>query len=123
MVFIPPSWAGELPAIPDNIPISEFMLNDRYGRNPLRESRDPFTCGITGKSYSGPQVAERVDHLARALAKEFNWAPNKGTEWDKTLAVFSVNTVSLTDKMCDPPRLIISTIRSIRFPCHGPPTS
>ncbi|KAF7587953.1 hypothetical protein BBP40_006492 [Aspergillus hancockii] len=93
MVFTASSSAGELPAIPDNIPVSEFMLNDRYGRNPLRESRDPFTCGLTGKSYSGPQVVERVDHLSRALAKEFNWAPNTGTEWDKTIAVFSVNTI------------------------------
>ncbi|KAB8218721.1 hypothetical protein BDV33DRAFT_192525 [Aspergillus novoparasiticus] len=93
MVFTPHQGAGELPAIPDNIPISEFMLNDQYGRNPLQKSRDPFTCGITGKSYSGAQVAERVDYLARALAKEFNWTPNQGTEWDKTLAVFSVNTI------------------------------
>ncbi|KAE8393086.1 hypothetical protein BDV23DRAFT_180966 [Aspergillus alliaceus] len=93
MGFTPPASAGELPAIPDNIPISEFMLNDHYGRAPLQESRDPFTCGITGKSYSVAQVAERVDYLARALAKEFNWAPNSGTEWDKALAVFSVNTI------------------------------
>ncbi|KNG82891.1 AMP dependent CoA ligase [Aspergillus nomiae NRRL 13137] len=93
MVFTPHKGAGELPAIPDNIPISEFILNNQYGRNPLQQSRDPFTCGITGKSYSGAQVAERVDYLARALAKEFNWTPNKGTEWDKTVAVFSVNTI------------------------------
>ncbi|KAE8356137.1 hypothetical protein BDV28DRAFT_127717 [Aspergillus coremiiformis] len=93
MVFLPPSCAGELPAIPDNIPISEFMLNDHHGRNNLQDSRDPFTCGITGKSYSWPQVAERVEYLARAFAKEFNWAPNKGTEWDKAVTVFSVNTI------------------------------
>ncbi|RHZ52617.1 acyl--CoA ligase [Aspergillus thermomutatus] len=93
MVFLPSAEAGELPPIPDSIPISEFMLNEKYGRHPLGQSRDPYTCGLTGKSYSVPQVAERVDLLARALAKEFNWAPNSGTEWDKTLAIFSLNTI------------------------------
>jgi hypothetical protein len=94
MVFLPPATAGELAPIPDNIPISEFILNEKYGRHPAGQSRDPYTCGLTGKSYSVSQVAERVDLLARALAKEFNWAPNSGTEWDKTLAIFSLNTVS-----------------------------
>ncbi|KAF7175265.1 hypothetical protein CNMCM7691_007305 [Aspergillus felis] len=93
MVFLPPATAGELAPIPDNIPISEFMLNEKYGRHPLGQSRDPYTCGLTGKSYSVPQVAERVDRLSRALAKELNWAPNSGTEWDKTLAIFSLNTI------------------------------
>ncbi|KAF7156093.1 hypothetical protein CNMCM5623_009235 [Aspergillus felis] len=93
MVFLPSATAGELAPIPDNIPISEFMLNEKYGRHPLGQSRDPYTCGLTGKSYSVPQVAERVDRLSRALAKELNWAPNSGTEWDKTLAIFSLNTI------------------------------
>jgi hypothetical protein len=93
MVFTPPSYLGELPPVPDNIPISEFMLNDAYGRHPLRSSRDPYTCGITGKSYSTTEVVDRVNCLSRALAKEFGWAPNTGTEWDKTLAIFSLNTV------------------------------
>ncbi|KAF4255143.1 hypothetical protein KXW98_009382 [Aspergillus fumigatus] len=93
MVFLPPATAGELAPIPDNIPISEFMLNEKYGRHPASQSRDPYTCGLTGKSYSVPQVTERVDLLARALARELNWAPNSGTEWDKTLAIFSLNTI------------------------------
>ncbi|PWY79140.1 acetyl-CoA synthetase-like protein [Aspergillus heteromorphus CBS 117.55] len=93
MVFHPPKDSGVLPPIPDNIPISEFMLTDLYGRTPLGYSRDPFTCGITGKSFSALEVVDRVDHLARGLAKEFNWAPNTGTEWDKTAALFSLNTL------------------------------
>ncbi|GFF28538.1 4-coumarate--CoA ligase-like 7 [Aspergillus udagawae] len=93
MVFLPSATAGELAPIPDNIPISEFMLSEKYGRHPLGQSRDPYTCGLTGKSYSVSQVSERVDHLSRALAKELNWAPNSGTEWDKTLAIFSLNTI------------------------------
>ncbi|OJI84509.1 hypothetical protein ASPTUDRAFT_668386 [Aspergillus tubingensis CBS 134.48] len=93
MVFLPPKEAGTLPPIPDNIPLSEFMLTDLYGRNPLGYSRDPFTCGITGKSFSALEVVDRVDYLSRALSKELNWKPNTGTEWDKTLAIFSLNTI------------------------------
>ncbi|RMJ27974.1 Phenylacetyl-CoA ligase [Aspergillus sp. HF37] len=93
MVFLPPKSAGELPPIPDDIPISEFMLNEKYGRRAMAASRDPYTCGVSKKSYSTQQVVERVDLLARAIAKEFNWAPNKGSEWDKTLGIFALNTI------------------------------
>lgn len=93
MVFLPVKSAGELPPIPDNIPISEFMLNEKYGRVAHDDSRDPYTCGFTGKSYSSREVVSRVDHIARGLSKEFGWAPNQGSEWDKTLAVFTLNTV------------------------------
>ena len=93
MVFLPPKESGQLDPIPDSIPISEFMLNEKYGRVRHASSRDPYTCGITGKSYSSQEVANRVDSLARSLSKEFGWAPNEGSEWDKTLAVFALNTV------------------------------
>lgn len=93
MVFTAPNWVDPLPAIPDNIPISEFMLNEQYGRYPVKDSRDPFTCGFTGKSYGATEVVQRVDSMARGLAKELGWEVNKGTEWDKVLGIFSYNTV------------------------------
>ncbi|RMZ73624.1 phenylacetyl- ligase [Pyrenophora seminiperda CCB06] len=94
MPFYPPSWAPKLPFDPpDSIPISEFILNDLYGRHPLGYSHNPFTCGLTGKTYTALEVQERVDYLARGLAKELDFDPNKGTEWDKVIAVFSVNTI------------------------------
>ncbi|KAJ5461804.1 Acyl-CoA ligase inpC [Penicillium daleae] len=93
MVFLPDQRFGSLPHVPDDLPIPEFMLNEKYGRVPHAESRDPFTCGLTGKTYSSREVVDMVDHIARALAKEFGWSPNQGTEFDKTLAVFSVNTI------------------------------
>ncbi|KAL7770438.1 hypothetical protein CFE70_000372 [Pyrenophora teres f. teres 0-1] len=94
MPFYPPSWVPKLPFDPpDSIPISEFMLNDVYGRHPLGYSRNPFTCGLTGKTYTALEVNERVDYLARGLAKELGFDPNKGSEWDKVIAVFSVNTI------------------------------
>ena len=112
-----------MPPIPDNIPLSEFMLTDLYGRNPLGYSRDPFTCGITGKSYSALEVVDRVDYLSRALSKELNWKPNTGTEWDKTLAIFSLNTVSFKPRSLQRPGLPDFRLRSIPCHCHGPSTS
>lgn len=95
MVFTAPSWVPALPFDPpDSIPICDFMLEEHYGRHPLGYSNNPFTCGLTGKTYTSLEVRERVDYLARALAKELGWQPNQGSEWDKVIAVFSVNTVS-----------------------------
>lgn len=40
-------------------------------------------------------MRDRVDYLARGLSKELGFHPNEATEWDKVIAVFSVNTVSI----------------------------
>jgi hypothetical protein len=93
MVFLPPKHLSPLGHVPDNIPINEFMLNEQHGRVPHAASRDPYTCGLSGKTYSSRDVIDRVDFIARGLAKEFGWTPNQGSEWDKTVAVFAVNTV------------------------------
>lgn len=94
MLFQPPSWVPQLPFDPpDSISIAEFMLEEHYGRNPLGYSRPMFTCGLSGKQYSALEVKERVDYLARGLAKELGWQANKGSEWDKVIGVFSVNTL------------------------------
>ncbi|KAM0800461.1 phenylacetyl-CoA ligase-like protein [Usnea florida] len=94
MVFLPPQWVPKLPSDPpDSIPISEFMLNEQYGRCPLSHALQPFTCGLTGFGYSALEVRDRVDKLARALSKELGWTPNEGAEWDKVIGIFSVNTI------------------------------
>lgn len=69
------------------------MLDDAYGRRPLKTSRNPFTCGISGKTYTAQEMVDRTDRLARALSKEFGWQPNQGTEWDKVAGIFALNTV------------------------------
>jgi len=69
------------------------MLDDAYGRHPLKDSRNPFTCGLSGKTYTALEMAQRTDDLARGLSKEFGWQPNQGTEWDKVAGVFALNTV------------------------------
>jgi len=94
MVFQAPDWVPTLPMeIPDSIPVSEFMLDERWGRYPLEHARPPFTCGLTGAEYTALEVRDRVNALARGLSKELGWKPNQGSEWDKIIGVFSVNTV------------------------------
>ncbi|KAF2139184.1 uncharacterized protein K452DRAFT_360883 [Aplosporella prunicola CBS 121167] len=94
MVFHPPSWVPKLPFDPpDSITIGDFMLDEAYGRHPLGYSYPPFTCGLSGKEYSALEAKDRVEFLARGLAKELGWEPNQGNEWDKVIALFSVNTI------------------------------
>ncbi|KAL3418926.1 AMP-binding enzyme [Phlyctema vagabunda] len=95
MVFTPPSWVPSLDIkeVPDSISINQFMLDEAYGRRAHNKSQNPFTCGISGRTYTGAQMAGRVEHLARALSKEFGWQPNQGTEWDKVIGIFALNTV------------------------------
>lgn len=76
------------------------MQNELYGRRPLAKSRNPFTCGLTGKTFSVTESHKRTDYIARALGKIMGWEPNADLPWDKVVAVFSFNTVSLgTTKM------------------------
>ena len=95
MVFYPSPWVPKLPFDPpDSIPINEFMLEEKWGRQPIAKSKPFFVCGISGKTLTGSEVKERVEYLARGLAKELGWFPNEGTEWDKVCGVFSLNAVS-----------------------------
>lgn len=70
------------------------MKSHGNGGRTLSERRNPYTCGLTGRSYSWVEVFERVEFLARALSKRTGWAPNAGTPWDKVGCVFSLNSVS-----------------------------
>lgn len=92
--FTAPSWVPQLPPIPDSVSVPDFIFNDDYRFCPTSKAPNPFTCGMTGKTYTNAQTKERVELLARGLGKEMGWSPNKGTEWDKVAAVFAVNTVS-----------------------------
>lgn len=70
------------------------MSNEAYGRYPISQSRNPFTCGITGKTYTTVEAFQRRELLARALAKIMGWTPNDLTPWEKVVGVFSFNHVS-----------------------------
>ncbi|KAJ9612070.1 hypothetical protein H2200_003665 [Cladophialophora chaetospira] len=95
MVFKPMGWVPQLPEVPDTVPICEFMLDEKNGRSPFAESKPAYTCGLTGKSISAAQQKKDVDSLSRALAKEFGWKVNEGTEYDKVAGVFALNTIDI----------------------------
>ncbi|KAI2637667.1 acetyl-CoA synthetase-like protein [Hypomontagnella submonticulosa] len=94
MVFTPPAWVPQLPFDPpDSIPLHEFWSSERYGRQPLAKSRNPYTCGITGKTFTTAEMTERYELLARSLAKRLGWRPNEETPWDKVVGVYSFNSI------------------------------
>ncbi|KAH7133756.1 hypothetical protein EDB81DRAFT_805080 [Dactylonectria macrodidyma] len=97
MVFTAPEWVPEIPfEIPDSITIAEFMRNEQYGRQPIATSRNPYTCGLTGKTYTASEVVLREDWMARAIAKRLGFDsldPSDSTEWDKVVGLFSFNTI------------------------------
>ncbi|KAK0655893.1 hypothetical protein B0T16DRAFT_315553 [Cercophora newfieldiana] len=94
MVFYPPAWVPKLPFDPpDSITVGEFTRNEIYGRRPITKSRNPFTCGITGKTFTTAQSHERSDLIAKALSKIMGWEPNADSPWDKVVGIFSLNTI------------------------------
>jgi len=70
------------------------MLNNEHRHAPLEKSKNPFTCGISGRTYTALEAKERVSFLARALSKDLGFEVNKGTEWDKVIGLYALNTVS-----------------------------
>jgi hypothetical protein len=100
MVFYPEKWVPNLPEIPDDVPICDFMLDEQYGRRPYSESWDTYTCALSGRSIGATQQRDHVEKLSRALAQEFGWKVNEGTEYDKVVGVFALNTVSPIDVQC-----------------------
>ncbi|KAL6241126.1 hypothetical protein RBB50_012030 [Rhinocladiella similis] len=124
MVFKPPTWVPELPVEPpSNVSIADFMLDERYGRCPVEESRAPFTCGLSGKRYSAAEMRDRVDLLARGISQAVGWSPQQGSEWDKIGAVFSFNTIDNLPLMWAIHRLLgvvctvnpMSSVSELRF--------
>lgn len=71
------------------------MRNEAYGRHPIAASRNPYTCGLTGRTYSWSEFFERSERIARALGahKALGWQPNTATPWDKVACLFSLNTI------------------------------
>ncbi|KAH7146892.1 hypothetical protein B0J13DRAFT_664595 [Dactylonectria estremocensis] len=94
MVFTTPEWVPRLPFDPpDSITIAEFVNNKNYGRYPVAKARNPFTCGFTGKTYSMAEVLQREEFMARAIAKRLGYDLREGTEWDRVVGLFSLNTI------------------------------
>ncbi|KAH8886696.1 acetyl-CoA synthetase-like protein [Thozetella sp. PMI_491] len=100
MVFYPPPWVPKLPFDPpDSIPIHEFMASETTGRYPISKSRNPFTCGLTGKTYTTTESHDRAYQIAKALSKITGWEPNQDSPWEKVIGVFSFNTIDYLSVM------------------------
>lgn len=95
MVFTSPSWVPELPAIPDTVPIPQFLFEEKYGRAPLVASLDAYIDGLSGRRITAQEQKQRVEYLGRSLAKELQWEVNQGTELSKVAAVFALNTIDV----------------------------
>lgn len=97
MTFRPPSWVPEFDvnSIPDDTPVCDVVLTEKHGRLPFAKSRNPFTCGLTGKTYTYDETNARVDAVAAALGEEMGWSSTEGSEWDKVVGLFSLNTVRM----------------------------
>ena len=93
MTFKSPSFVPSLPDVPDTVPLPEFMFDEQYGRSPIANSLDAYTCGLTGRSISAQEQKARVGYLARALSRELGWGVNEGAEYDKVACIFASNTV------------------------------
>jgi acyl-CoA synthetase (AMP-forming)/AMP-acid ligase II len=69
------------------------MNEEQHGRSPFNKSKNPFTCGLSGATFTAAEVKSRTEFLARALSKDLGWKPNSGTEWDKVIGIFALNTI------------------------------
>lgn len=96
MIFSSPSWVPPISGeIPSSVPIGQFALDRNVRLPPQPHGRGPFVDAISGKWHPGNTLEARVDLLARALAKDLGWSPNEASPWDKVVAIYSLNTVSL----------------------------
>ncbi|KAF5019854.1 hypothetical protein F66182_8133 [Fusarium sp. NRRL 66182] len=75
MTFHPPQWLPSLPDIPDSVSVADFINTESHGRRAFSASKTPYTCGVTGQSRTAAEVAQRVEYLARGLAKAIDYIP------------------------------------------------
>ncbi|EXJ71395.1 uncharacterized protein A1O5_05202 [Cladophialophora psammophila CBS 110553] len=94
MVFTPDSWLPPLPEIPD-VSLPAFMFDEQYGRAPFSTSLDPYVCSVSGKTITPVEQKERIETLARSLSSELRWAVNEGSEMDKVVGIFALNTIDI----------------------------
>jgi hypothetical protein len=87
------------------------MQSDCFRHVPLSKSRNPFKCGLTGKTYTHDELFARSEGLARALAEIHQWSSNQDTPWDKVVCIYSLNSVSIFTKIACEVSLIMSPDR------------
>jgi hypothetical protein len=78
--------------IPDDITISDLILDSRYGRRPISQSNEALLIDApTGKSVTLERIKERSEALARGLGRELGVQVG----WNGVVGMFSANHVPL----------------------------
>ncbi|OBT84392.1 hypothetical protein VE02_06742 [Pseudogymnoascus sp. 03VT05] len=93
MVFTPPASSPAMLEIPDTVTLPDFVLDNKYRSVPHELARNPFTCGLSGKTYTSLEWKDRVGWLARAFQQALGFQVNQGTEWEKVIGIYTLNTV------------------------------
>ncbi|GAM84984.1 hypothetical protein ANO11243_029870 [Dothideomycetidae sp. 11243] len=93
VIFKSPLPVGQHQSLEVIAPVGELALNVHLALAKQHEVKPPFIDVMSGKAWHAEEIRDRVDHLARVLAKQFGWQPNVGTPWDKVVAIYSYNTV------------------------------
>jgi hypothetical protein len=96
MVYNPPSWLPTLDDgdIPDDIPLCDFVFDDRYRHRKCDESPTPFVDYAEGTSYTVRETKQRIEWLAAGLAHHLGIGDVTGDVWDRVVSIFTVNNVS-----------------------------
>ncbi|KFY06560.1 hypothetical protein V492_07953 [Pseudogymnoascus sp. VKM F-4246] len=93
MVFTTPASSPALSEIPDTVALPDFVLDNKHRSVPHEQARNPFTCGLSGKTYTSLELKDRIGCLARALHQELGFQVNQGTEWEKVVGIYTLNTI------------------------------
>lgn len=80
--------------VPEFCSIEEFLFDPEHGRFPIEKSLNPFTCGITGKTRTIPDVRQLVSDLARGISKKLDWHLPVVNQWDRVICLLLPNSVT-----------------------------
>lgn len=95
MEFHTPSWVPQVSVlIPDDKLVGDFVVERKHNLFELSDEKPAVVCALSGKSYTIPDIKNRVSNLSKALSKRFGWSPNSDSPWNKVVAILSPNTVS-----------------------------
>ena len=95
MAFYRPTWAPRLSDadVPDDIPLFDFLFDDRFRPRKCQDSPPPFIDGVSGHGFGIAETRRRVEWLAAGLARQLGIGDFSGEAWRRVVGVFAVNNV------------------------------
>ena len=95
MAFYRPTWAPRLSDadVPDDIPLFDFLVDDRFRPRKCQDSPPPFVDGVSGQGFGIAETRRRVEWLAAGLARQLGISDFSGEAWQRVVGVFAVNNV------------------------------